>query len=371
MLIDRKLLGSWIGVFCLAAGDDWAWRFMSPPRARKRWPNAGPLLGMVILFCLPVSAQDISFANPTQVNGSASLAGGVATLTTDFSQAGSIFATQKQCITNYHSVFDFQETPIGNTPVADGVTFTVQNDSRGATALGAAGGALGYLFGITPSVASGLDYGHDNFGEGLNSLDLLYDGSFYVPPFLNPSPIDLTNTDVKHVDETYNASTKTLVVTITDTTTHLSFSHTYTGLDIPSIVGGTTAYVGFTGGTGALRATQKISNWTFTSPPPTISSVSASPNTIWPSNQKFVGVTVNYGTTDACSAPVCTLSVSSNEPGDGVEWNIIDAHHVQLLADRNGNGNGRIYTILITCTDAGGNVSTATVAVTVPHDQGN
>ena len=191
MLIDRKLLGSWIGVFCLAAGDDWAWRFMSPPRARKRWPNAGPLLGMVILFCLPVSAQDISFANPTQVNGSASLAGGVATLTTDFSQAGSIFATQKQCITNYHSVFDFQETPIGNTPVADGVTFTVQNDSRGATALGAAGGALGYLFGITPSVASGLDYGHDNFGEGLNSLDLLYDGSFYVPPFLNPTALSI------------------------------------------------------------------------------------------------------------------------------------------------------------------------------------
>jgi hypothetical protein len=329
------------------------------------------LLGIVILFCLPVGAQDISLGSSLQVNGSASVAGGVATLTNDFSQAGSIFATQKQCITNYHSVFDFQETPIDTTAVADGVTFTVQNDSRGATALGAGGGALGYLFAIANSVATGLDYGHNNFGEGLNSLDLLANGTDKLAPFLDPSPIDFRNTDVKHVVETYDSSTKVLGVTITDTTAHVSYSHTYTGIDIPTIVGGTTAYVGFTGGTGAFRATQKIMNWIFSSPPPTISSVSASPNTIWPPNQKFVDVTVNYGTSDTCSTPVCTLSVSSNEPSDGVEWNIIDAHHVQLLADRNGNGNGRIYTILITCKDAGGNVSTATVTVSVAHDQGN
>ena len=337
---------------------------------RKRWPNAGSLLGILILFCLSVDAQDINLGGSLQVNGSASVAAGVAQLTNDFAQAGSIFATQKQCITNFHSVFDFQETPIGTTPVADGVTFTVQNDSRGATALGAGGGGLGYLFAIGNSVATGLDYGHDNFGEGFNSLDLLANGDFKLAPFLDPSPIDFRNTDVKHVDVTYDSSTKVLGVTITDTTTNLTFSHTYTGIDIPTIVGGTTAYVGFTGATGALRATQNIMNWTFTSPPPTISSVSASPNTIWPPNQKFVDVTVSYGTTDSCNTPVCTLSVSSNEPGDGVEWNIIDAHHVQLLADRNGYGTGRIYTILITCKDAGGNVSTATVAVTVPHDQG-
>jgi len=338
---------------------------------RKRWLNAGSLLGIAILFCLPVSAQDINFSNPTQENGSAFLAGGVATLTNNLGQAGSIFATAKQCVTNYHTAFDFQQTPVVGFPPADGVTFTVENDSRGTTALGEGGGGLGYLFGIDKSVAIGLDYGFNNFGEGTNSLDLLANGDFMLAPFLNPSPIDLTNTDVKHVDETYNSSTQVLVVTITDTTTPHSYSHTYTGIDIPAIVGGNTAYVGFTGGTGAFASIQKISNWTFTSPPPTISSISASPNTIWPPNQKFVDVTVHYGTSDTCSASVCTLSVSSNEPGDGVEWKIIDANHVQLLADRNGNGTGRIYTILITCKDAGGNVSTATVTVTVPHDQGN
>jgi hypothetical protein len=337
---------------------------------RERWPNAGSLLGIVILFCVPAGAQDINLGSSLQVNGSASVVGGAATLTNNFGQGGSIFATTKQCVTNYHTIFDFQQTPVDGSPSADGVTFTVQNDSRGATALGAIGGALGYLFAISNSVASGLDYGFNNFGEGLNSLDLLQNGNALLGPFLNPSPIDFRNTDVKHVDETYDSSTKVLSVTITDTTTHLSYSHTYTGIDIPTIVGGTTAYVGFTGATGAFAATQKILDWTFTSPPPIISSVSASPNTIWPPNQKFVDVAINYGTSDSCSAPVCTLSVSSNEPGDGVEWQIVDAHHVRLLADRNGFGNGRIYTILITCKDAGGNVSTATVAVTVPHDQG-
>src|SRR5262245_44975817 len=119
---------------------------------RKRWPNAGSLLGILILFCLPAGAQDINLGSSLQVNGSASVTAGVAQLTNDFGQAGSIFATQKQCITNFHSFFDFQETPIGNTPVADGVTFTVQNDSRGATALGAGGGGLGYFFAIGNSV---------------------------------------------------------------------------------------------------------------------------------------------------------------------------------------------------------------------------
>jgi hypothetical protein len=42
--------------------------------------------------------------------------------------------------------------------------------------------------------------------------------------------------------------------------------------------------------------------------------------------------------------------VTSNEPGPN-EWIIVDAHHVQLLAERNGNSFGRSYTITITCTN--------------------
>jgi hypothetical protein len=53
------------------------------------------------------------------------------------------------------------------------------------------------------------------------------------------------------------------------------------------------------------------------------------------------------------------------------EWIIVDAHHVQLRAERLGSGDGRIYTITITCTnDTSKKSSTQTVTVLVPHDQG-
>jgi hypothetical protein len=93
----------------------------------------------------------------------------------------------------------------------------------------------------------------------------------------------------------------------------------------------------------------------------------------------MVNVTVSYDVTDNCALPPdsCTLSVTSNEPvngkGDGdtaPDWIVLDDHHVLLRAERAGNGNGRIYTITITCTDSGGNSSTEEVEVTVPHDRG-
>jgi hypothetical protein len=37
-------------------------------------------------------------------------------------------------------------------------------------------------------------------------------------------------------------------------------------MNIPSIVGSNAAYVGFTGGTGGLAATQKILTWTYSTP---------------------------------------------------------------------------------------------------------
>jgi hypothetical protein len=36
-------------------------------------------------------------------------------------------------------------------------------------------------------------------------------------------------------------------------------------VNIPQTIGGNTAYVGFTGGTGGLTAIQNIKTWTFTS----------------------------------------------------------------------------------------------------------
>jgi probable HAF family extracellular repeat protein len=101
---------------------------------------------------------------------------------------------------------------------------------------------------------------------------------------------------------------------------------------------------------------------------PAIDGASASPNQLWPANGKFVDVTVNYSVTSAC-ASTCTLSVTSSEPGPN-QSAVVDAHHVQLLAKRDGTGNGRVYTVTIACSNSAGS-TTGAVTVLVPHDQGH
>jgi hypothetical protein len=68
--------------------------------------------------------------------------------------------------------------------------------------------------------------------------------------------------------------------------------------------------------------------------------------------------------------------VSSDEPednlsgADGTTLNDIviapDCKSVQLRAERDGNLNGRVYTITLKVTDSFGNTATATVKISVP-----
>jgi hypothetical protein len=127
--------------------------------------------------------------------------------------------------------------------------------------------------------------------------------------------------------------------------------------------------------------------------PPVIISASANPDVLWPPNHKMVKVTVSATVTDA-SGPTTwkIISVSSNEPIDGSEkgkgkgndhgsgngdgntspdWQITGPHTLLLRAEREGNGDGRVYSITIQATDAAGNLSNPkVVTVLVPHDQG-
>lgn len=104
--------------------------------------------------------------------------------------------------------------------------------------------------------------------------------------------------------------------------------------------------------------------------PPSVTAISAQPAILWPPNGRRVEVTVVTSATDACTAaPTCAIqSVTSSEPGPD-QWQIRDATHVYLRAQRDGGGSGRTYRIDVRCTDASGNAATASVTVEVPHDQ--
>jgi hypothetical protein len=111
---------------------------------------------------------------------------------------------------------------------------------------------------------------------------------------------------------------------------------------------------------------------------PVIQEASANPASLWPPNHKLVQVSVSATAVDNCDpSPVCMVSnVTSNEPvngrGDGntaPDWVITGDLTVDLRAERSGKGNGRIYSISVSCTDACGNSSDATTSVIVKHDK--
>lgn len=105
---------------------------------------------------------------------------------------------------------------------------------------------------------------------------------------------------------------------------------------------------------------------------PEITSLAASPNKLWPPNRKMVQVTLSATVSDAVDdGPVTEIiSVTSNEAvGGSPDWEITGLLALKLRAEREGSGNGRIYTITVRSTDDAGNSATATVEVAVPHDQ--
>jgi hypothetical protein len=118
---------------------------------------------------------------------------------------------------------------------------------------------------------------------------------------------------------------------------------------------------------GAAPVTQSTSVTVGDTTPPTISSMSASPNVLSPPNHKMVAVSVSVSATDSCDPNPTSkiISVASNEPGPN-EFQIDGNLTVNLQSERNGGGSGRTYTITVQSSDDSGNSSTRTLTVMVP-----
>jgi len=181
-------------------------------------------------------------------------------------EAGSFFSNAALNIQFFTNTFTFQITP-GSNPTADGMAFVIQGNA--ATSLGASGGALGYQ-GILKSICVKFDL-YSNNGEGVNSTGLFVNGDMPSKPAAGAPPeeisidltgsgIDLHSGDVFKVDMSYDGTT--LAATITDQTSNKTASQNY-AVNIPTLVGGNTAFVGFTGGTGGLTAIQDVQTWLF------------------------------------------------------------------------------------------------------------
>ncbi|MBV8673998.1 MAG: chitobiase/beta-hexosaminidase C-terminal domain-containing protein [Acidobacteriaceae bacterium] len=169
-------------------------------------------------------------------------------------QAGSVFWDAPINIQSFTTNFEFQ---LSNAE-ANGFTFTIQN--IGPTALGGDSAGLGYQD-IQKSVA--VKFNFYNYGnEGDDSTGVYTDGEPPVLPTvdISPSGIELNSGDSIQAQITYDGTTLTL--NLHDLVTNNTFTMSQP-INIPQVVGGNTAYVGFTGGTGGLTASQKLLTWTY------------------------------------------------------------------------------------------------------------
>ncbi len=107
---------------------------------------------------------------------------------------------------------------------------------------------------------------------------------------------------------------------------------------------------------------------------------------LWPANHKYKTFLVTdfvTGVSDGCDGSLGVGSVVidkvtsdeiENGNGDGNTTNDIviaaNCKSVQLRAERDGGGNGRVYTITFRVTDSSNNTTTKTAKVVVPHNPG-
>lgn len=192
------------------------------------------------------------------LNGGSTVAGDVLTLTdNNGNQARSAFKTTRVPLGGFTTSFHYQA---GGDRAADGTMFVLHNDTRGASALGSPGGALAYAGGggaITPSAGIAINlYTAVTRGTGYRT------GGNVSSPYTSTAPVDLGNGNVIAVTLKYDG-TNLLTQTLRDLTTGDTWSTTYTVGDLTTTVGGSSAYVGFTGSTGGQVATQQISSFSF------------------------------------------------------------------------------------------------------------
>jgi hypothetical protein len=105
--------------------------------------------------------------------------------------------------------------------------------------------------------------------------------------------------------------------------------------------------------------------------PPTIRSITSSPNVLWPPDRRMISVAVTVDAVDQIDPhPVSRIiaASSSDLTASSADWQITGALTLNLRAERTGK-NDRIYNIVVESRDASGNASVGSVQVTVPHDQ--
>lgn len=227
-----------------------------------------------------------------QPNGYAEITSGSIVLgdTTGTFECASAWAVPQVNVASFNTTFGLNMTSVSgpfSTPSdGGGVAFVLQNYPQTNTGtnynwtlgIGAFGtyAVTGGPFTLSGTTATTSFYNAGTTGI-FNSVALVFDytngsgnlvGLYQNGVQPTGSSIDMTGSGVSlrgghllSVNLAYSGTT--LALTVTDTVTSAQFTHSFTGIDIPSIVGASEAWAGFTCTNGYFGANVKIPTWTY------------------------------------------------------------------------------------------------------------
>lgn len=233
------------------------------------------ILYTTISLAQPINYPDFSSTAGLTLNGSAAQAGSALRLTPALvDQAGSAFTTNPITLGtggSFSTHFSFQITNSCGRG-ADGLAFLVQNDGAGDGALGGAGGDIGYS-GISPSLAVEYDSffnralgdpegdaSANHVGTGINGVV----GSG-IAVGLGAPQLDGGTVFYSWID--YNGFSDVLEVRLATVNVRPAApTLSQAALGLVGILGGTSAHVGFTSGTGTSCGDHDVLSWHLSTP---------------------------------------------------------------------------------------------------------
>ncbi len=184
----------------------------------------------------------------------------VLTLTTNTNnQARSaIFNTPQSLAAAFTASFTYRDVGGGG---ADGATFLLLPSTASLNSLGNIAGNLGYQGIAAPAVAYEINVYSGN--PPLPGTNFITNGT--VGTYRSTGAVNLASGDAIGVTLKYDPVGQTLTETLTDQTNPTTpYTNTYTGVNLSSTLGTSSALIGFTGSTGGANTTQTISNFAFT-----------------------------------------------------------------------------------------------------------
>lgn len=202
------------------------------------------------------------------------------------SEAASSFYMVEQYIGGFVAAFTYvASNAVPTDTLADGATFVVQNSAAGSAALGAGGGDLGF-YGIENSASFEINIyplASGNVGVAYGTNGATPGSAIPLSPYTPTSPVSFASGDPISVRLYVNAGV--MVVNLKDLTTGATFTGSHNFGDLVPIVNGSSAFVGFTAGTGGLYSIQTVSNFQFSyTTPPVLTVTSSNNNAVvtWP-----------------------------------------------------------------------------------------